>query len=110
MDTYTGQTGSPCCHFASACFVQDTKQYLRAHLGNEKPVQGIIEYQFGITEPCQSSQVKTFVPGKSPLINCLKRSFNPHGSIKVALWEAFSELLEGNTYDFQNLQVKKEYN
>lgn len=34
---------------------------------------------------------------------------DPHGAIKVTLWEQFSELEEGKTYNFQNLQVK-EYN
>ncbi|XP_066018906.1 uncharacterized protein [Pocillopora verrucosa] len=35
---------------------------------------------------------------------------DPHGAIKVTLWEQFCGLEEGKTYNFQNLQVKKEYN
>ena len=35
---------------------------------------------------------------------------DPHGAIKVTLWEQFCGLEEGKTYNFQNLLVKKEYN
>ena len=35
---------------------------------------------------------------------------DPHGTIKVTLWEPFSDLEEGKTYQFDNLLVRREYN
>ena len=35
---------------------------------------------------------------------------DPHGTIKVTLWEPFCDLEEGETYQFDNLLVRREYN
>ena len=35
---------------------------------------------------------------------------DPHGTIKVTLWEPFSDLEGGKTYQFDNLLVTREYN
>ena len=35
---------------------------------------------------------------------------DPHGTIKVTLWEPFSDLEEGKIYQFDNLVVRTEYN
>ena len=35
---------------------------------------------------------------------------DPHGTMKVTLWEPFSDLQEGKTYQFDNLLVRREHN
>ena len=52
-------------------------------------------------------KVKT-VDGEKFLVNAFLS--DPHGTIKVTLWEPFSDLEEGKTYQFDNLLVRREYN
>lgn len=52
-------------------------------------------------------KVKT-ANGEKSIVNAYL--VDPHGTIKVTLWETFCDLEEGKTYQFENILVRREYN
>ena len=58
-----------------------------------------------LLQECGKKKVKTD-NGEKFLVKALLG--DPHGTIRVTLWEPFSDLKEGKTYQFDNLLVRRE--